>query len=1391
MRLTLKTVGAAIKAGNAGSNQCDDPKGIPLDLNTVKRTSEAPPRTRSRIFGLKEAPTFYPTEEEFQDPIKYIQKIRPEGEKFGIVKIVPPKSYKPEFALNTEEFRFRTRVQKLNNMEGEIRANVNYLEELHKFHRLHRHPVTKLPQLDKRPIDLFRLKKEVAQRGGYQKVTAQKKWAEIGRFLGYTRKQCTSLSNALKSAYSRVILPYEVWLTQHKQDTSARISSSTAESGRTLNGGKMQQPSKDSPMAIDSIMSLPTTTAEPSEISNDIGSQACEVCHCGDNENEILLCDGCDRGYHLYCLSPPLTAVPKSDWFCVKCLTSAGRDDSHEDRPLYSLYDFQKLCDRFKTDWFANKADPPTEEDCEDEFWRLVDNPHETCEPEYGTDLHSTQHGSGFDAIERAPGNHSSGDLWNLNVLPVLPNSLFTHIKTDISSMMAPWLYVGMCFSAFCWRNENHYTYSISYLHWGETKTWYGVPGRYASKFEDAMRSAVPELFEQHPHLLFELATMLTPGRLLENNVEVYAVDQRPGQFVVTFPKAYHSGFNHGFNFSEAVNFAPCDWIKHDLECVKLYQKYRRQPCFSHDELLVTAARDESSTEDTQWLQEALTEMQQREITSRNKFARHYPKTRQLIEDVELHEDQQQCIYCNCYVYLSRVICSCTTRASCLEHATELCTCNMSKKTLCCRFTDAQLENMVHSITFRTFDPNAWITKVQQTLRAQPAPSLKILERLLSEAAHPSAPVAEAQWLRDYVDHVTAWIDEANKYLIPATRRATQGPDDCTGEGYRRIRELLNDAKKIAFDAPELGALQNTYNTLTQWRQAAERVLRNPLSSTKDFNDVYQLGIAYGSDLPEVEALKKAIEKQDWIETARRALDNPKTAYNTIIDLVKTAQELDVSGGDPVYVSLQEKKKQCELWIDRVETIVERWRNGPIAASAIRAVLDERHHLPPVPSMQVKVDALATHTADSAKEVESMLQRVQALARLNDRPPVREAQQILKRVSALPIAMEGTEELQSEVAKVDAWTARARRLFGVARSGTKSFEAILDGLLENVVPIITASLENRNDVYCICRTVESGLMIECDQCHEWYHGPCVKVSRRDAKTHSSYVCPVCNPNCDVLGKDRIELAVLDELVQGADHLRLLPRSYTELAELTRHMKTYQRAIRAFCQSKMYLGPDDLVRARQYLREIEGLDVAIPEETNLLRQKLQTASSMSTSLPPRRLTSASPSSLPATAFSAVTIQSASPWASRTSGGPLPGRAHCVCRRTLNVSDASSQMIGCDACHGWFHIECVNLTPIMVLSIDQFLCPDCIAIKRRNQPPAPKRIIKLTVKPPAPPSPSRTTPPSSSPTPPALTLTSSSSPKKRKHHHDGHTTSRTDKDRINFSVKKTKLDFFGKN
>lgn len=51
----------------------------------------------------------------------------------------------------------------------------------------------------------------------------------------------------------------------------------------------------------------------------------CLVCGRGDEEDRLLLCDGCDDSYHTFCLIPPLQEVPKGDWRCPKCVAEVSR----------------------------------------------------------------------------------------------------------------------------------------------------------------------------------------------------------------------------------------------------------------------------------------------------------------------------------------------------------------------------------------------------------------------------------------------------------------------------------------------------------------------------------------------------------------------------------------------------------------------------------------------------------------------------------------------------------------------------------------------------------------------------------------------------------------------------------------------------------------------------------------------------------------------------------------------------------------------------------------------------------------------------------------------------------------------------------------------------------
>jgi len=61
--------------------------------------------------------------------------------------------------------------------------------------------------------------------------------------------------------------------------------------------------------------SLTTSSSTPCSDSEDT---ACETCGFGDDEG-MLLCELCERGYHMTCLDPPLAEVPGGNWFCPLC----------------------------------------------------------------------------------------------------------------------------------------------------------------------------------------------------------------------------------------------------------------------------------------------------------------------------------------------------------------------------------------------------------------------------------------------------------------------------------------------------------------------------------------------------------------------------------------------------------------------------------------------------------------------------------------------------------------------------------------------------------------------------------------------------------------------------------------------------------------------------------------------------------------------------------------------------------------------------------------------------------------------------------------------------------------------------------------------------------------
>lgn len=472
--------------------------------------------------------------------------------------------------MDVDKLKFIPRVQRINELEAKTRIKLNFLDQIAKFWELQGSSL-KIPMVERKALDLYTLHRFVTDEGGLEQVTKERKWTKIAQRMGYPIGK--SIGGILKGHYERILYPFDVYTTgktidsklesesddqdykphkivarqavQPPSETTARRSKRFLQQQKQDEVVKKEK-EKEKELVSPKKMVTRSTPEKPRTRSNHendpLAKYVCHICERGDVEEAMLLCDGCDDSYHTFCLMPPLSDIPKGDWRCPKCVVEEvnkpveafGFEQAQRE---YTLQQFGEMADQFKSDYFNMPVHMVPTDLVEKEFWRIVSCIDEDVTVEYGADLHSMEHGSGFPTKNTgilSPDDQEYADSpWNLNNLPVQEESILGHINADISGMKIPWMYVGMCFATFCWHNEDHWSYSINYLHWGEPKTWYGVPGTKAVAFENTMKRSAPELFSSQPDLLHQLVTILNPNILMKNGVSVYRTDQHAGEFVI------------------------------------------------------------------------------------------------------------------------------------------------------------------------------------------------------------------------------------------------------------------------------------------------------------------------------------------------------------------------------------------------------------------------------------------------------------------------------------------------------------------------------------------------------------------------------------------------------------------------------------------------------------------------------------------------------------------------------------------------------------------------------------------------------------------------------------------------------------------------------------------
>uniref|UniRef100_A0AAQ4NXS3 [histone H3]-trimethyl-L-lysine(4) demethylase n=1 Tax=Gasterosteus aculeatus aculeatus TaxID=481459 RepID=A0AAQ4NXS3_GASAC len=1050
-----------------------------------------------------ECPVFEPSWEEFADPFAYINKIRPIAEKTGICKVRPPPEWQPPFACDVDRLKFTPRIQRLNELEAQTRVKLNFLDQIAKFWEF-QGCTLKIPHVERKILDLYQLNKLVNEEGGFDAVCRERRWTRISVKMGFAPGK--AIGSHLRAHYERILFPYNLFQTGGNQATLTNDTKDKEYTPHDLPQRQSVQPQETCSIARRakrmrsevSEMGRGSFKTEPGEVRENrpnlrrrmgtyVGKQEpvmdpccfvfreflsqslnkgsasfcplqidqymCLVCGKGTAEDRLLLCDGCDDSYHIFCLIPPLHDVPKGDWRCPKCLAQeCGKPPVafgfEQASRSYTLQAFGDMADSFKSDYFNMPVHMVPTELVEKEFWRLVSTIEDDVTVEYGADIASKEFGSGFPLsnshFEVPPEDeHYLSSGWNLNNMPVLDSSVLTHITADICGMKLPWLYVGMCFSSFCWHIEDHWSYSINYLHWGEPKTWYGAPAYAAEHLESVMKNLAPELFESQQDLLHQLVTIMNPNTLMNNGVPIYRTNQCAGEFVITFPRAYHSGFNQGFNFAEAVNFCTMDWMPIGRKCVAHYRELSRYCVFSHDEMVCNMA-DKADTMDVDLasaVQKEMTDMVQEEEQLREKINKlGIVQSRQVDYEV-LPDEERQCCKCRTTCYLSGITCACSPgKMVCLYHTGDLCSCPHSNLTLHYKFTLEELYPMMESVKLRAESYKEWLCSVQDILenKGDKKRSLEELHSLVEQSETKAFPQISL------LDQLRTVASEADKVATMAQQllngkrqtryRSGGGKSQNQNElAVEELRSFVRQFDNLPCNIRQAPLLKDLLTRVDHFQERNERLLSDESPSPLELQDLLDESLGLDVELPQLPLLRERLEQARWLEAVQQASSRPESlCLDTMRRLIDQGVGLvPHSSVERAMARLQELLTVSEQWEERLMSLYRPNHNLETLDAALQEVENIPAYLPNC--LQLK---------DVFTKAKKWLHDAEAL-QLGGRIPVLDSlSELLLRAEGIPVMLEPLSRLEVLVSDVQTWKESAAKTFLLKNSPFSLLEVL-------------------------------------------------------------------------------------------------------------------------------------------------------------------------------------------------------------------------------------------------------------------------------------------------------------------------------------------------------------
>lgn len=260
-------------------------------------------------------------------------------------------------------------------------------------------------------------------------------------------------------------------------------------------------------------------------------------------------------------------------------------------------------------------------------------------------------------------------------------------------------------------------------------------------------------------------------------------------------------------------------------------------------------------------------------------------------------------------------------------------------------------------------------------------------------------------------------------------------------------------------------------------------------------------------DIPEVERLTKVLDQMRWNQKARESRGVFLTARE-VKELVEDGKRLDMPSYNDHLSYFSDQMAAGQAWEAKARELinVETVHYQQLEALSAQVTANA---LPVSQDILAAVDQILHKQREAHRQILDITERSRSHD-FRDRPKYAEVVEICRKLEDLNTKPSGTVDLENERKRHEDWMRRGKRLFGKSNAPLHILKSHLEYVLERNMdcydiehdtPRLPGEPVSREaspadggtrweeprsrQVFCICRKIEAGMMIECELCHEW------------------------------------------------------------------------------------------------------------------------------------------------------------------------------------------------------------------------------------------------------------------------------------------------------------------